>query len=1366
MAVLRSVAKTDTFEIQRQKINLLAQDLYGYVSGQNTIPVLKTEYSDGSLTAPSLTFDSDTTLGIYKDGSQRLGFAGNSKPILSLSYQGSYFAQNFYAEKRSLDTTKINIVSGGQNYQQGSYTNIDIINGTGQSAKANITVNPSGSVSNVSIVEGGYGYVVGDILTVNPADISASPTGRVIDFDVVSSGFTYVDGIDIATSGGSGTGLTVDITTSINGVPTALSGLSGGSGYITSQNVATTGGDGSGLTLDIVADPLGLIDTANVTQVGSDYFAGTYGVTGGNGNGATFSITVVNDGGIDTATLTNAGTGYTAGVQTLSGASGTGGTINVTVSTPVVDGITVSYGGNDYTQGTYTNQPTFPLLTSGDGLTVNFTVDANGQVTTASIVSPGSGYAVSDIVYVEGSSTSDFATIEITSLTTGGIIQSISVVSSGTGYTTNQILNIDGGFGGQITVNTVLGGNISTATLQSAGQDYETGDVLTILGGTDGQVTVNGTLGGGITSATINTPGNSYTFNDLVTISGGNGDAQIAVTGITGGSITSISVNQEGSGYAVGDVITISGVNNPQDKASYEIIDTSDGQGFSFTSTGITSTTPIIGNVLTGDVEAVSFTGTSGLIDDLNSDTILSDEITASTNLTTPKITSTNILEFDVTNDINISSVQTNFLDNSIINVSIESSTGNITSSGTVKSLSGLNINDITSIVDNQIETLLDNPLILKPATNKNVKIDSNRALIVPVGTQVQRPQFDAETGAIRFNTDTRQFEGYDGDINVWSSLGSVRDTDGNTFLLAEATVGANDNTFYFFNNNLNTLQLTENELIFEGIQTINSTLGELNLSDTTLSFSENLKLSSNLIETQSSGLTIKPSPGTHILIDSTTSLVIPTGTTQQRGSATTGSIRFNTSNQQFEGYGFNAWSSLGGVRDVDGNTYIIPELSAGSNENILYFYNNGFNSLQLDQTKLEFRHANTISSIDLENVLQWLPATSYDEDDLVYNGINVYKIVTSLTSGGSGPTHTSGTENNYEFIRTIYGDLNITNVNNLNINSVVNINNKLVINNTDISSVTDHITFTPFTGKNVKVDSTTSFILPVGTSLNRGLPEAGAVRFNSDTTQYEGYNGTAWTSLGGVRDVDGNTYIIPESSSGENENILYFYNDGDNTLRVTKTSLTFQTANTITSNNNILNINVNDVRYSSDTFGINSSDSNTTKVYSGKNNLDIGLKSGLTNDALIRLSGTGDIFVNTTFTEGSYTPKKVLDRSLKYFGLNDVIIETNKFTLVKGTNNFNSYNLYHPNLSHGCKLTIIAVDLTTTDKHIVDYNIIESDGTIYNVEYKGLVSNNILYNAEFDFDPSGEVRVTTTLDNSVLSDTNVAFTILKTIIK
>ena len=53
--------------------------------------------------------------------------------------------------------------------------------------------------------------------------------------------------------------------------------------------------------------------------------------------------------------------------------------------------------------------------------------------------------------------------------------------------------------------------------------------------------------------------------------------------------------------------------------------------------------------------------------------------------------------------------------------------------------------------------------------------------------------------------------------------------------------------------------------------------------------------------------------------------------------------------------------------------------------------------------------------------------------------------------------------------------------------------------------------------GLEVITAATGSEILPVGTTAERDAsPQAGYIRFNSDTGQFEGYNGTIWTAVGG----------------------------------------------------------------------------------------------------------------------------------------------------------------------------------------------------------------------------------------------------------
>ena len=52
--------------------------------------------------------------------------------------------------------------------------------------------------------------------------------------------------------------------------------------------------------------------------------------------------------------------------------------------------------------------------------------------------------------------------------------------------------------------------------------------------------------------------------------------------------------------------------------------------------------------------------------------------------------------------------------------------------------------------------------------------------------------------------------------------------------------------------------------------------------------------------------------------------------------------VRFNTSDGVFEGYSGNAWASLGGVKDVDQDTFIEAESSPGADNDELKFVTAG----------------------------------------------------------------------------------------------------------------------------------------------------------------------------------------------------------------------------------------------------------------------------------------------------------------------------------------------------------------------------------------------------------------------------------------
>ncbi|MDA1316508.1 MAG: MerR family DNA-binding transcriptional regulator, partial [bacterium] len=129
--------------------------------------------------------------------------------------------------------------------------------------------------------------------------------------------------------------------------------------------------------------------------------------------------------------------------------------------------------------------------------------------------------------------------------------------------------------------------------------------------------------------------------------------------------------------------------------------------------------------------------------------------------------------------------------------------------------------------------------------------------------------------------------------------------------------------------------------------------------TDTTYTAGNDLELSGTKFNLKSALTTVTKitglttiTPGGVLTIDDTGGLVIPAGTTAQRPTTpTTGTIRYNSSTSQFEGYATASWGSLGGLIDVDQDTYIIAENSAGADNDQLRFFTAGTERLFIGAT-------------------------------------------------------------------------------------------------------------------------------------------------------------------------------------------------------------------------------------------------------------------------------------------------------------------------------------------------------------------------------------------------------------------------------
>jgi len=338
---------------------------------------------------------------------------------------------------------------------------------------------------------------------------------------------------------------------------------------------------------------------------------------------------------------------------------------------------------------------------------------------------------------------------------------------------------------------------------------------------------------------------------------------------------------------------------------------------------------------------------------------------------------------------------------------------------------------------------------------------------------------FKVETGNIRLAGNT--ISTTTGDLNIQPATGQTNitgnlDVTGDISMQGNITIGDNTTDSVTVNADLASNLIPDADVTYDlgsntkrwryahisgfyGGNNLIMTLDSNQLNATQIAV-DNVLIRNNGLETSISGanLELQGNQTGYVDIVGEGALNVPVGTTLQRPSGITGHIRYNTTTSQFEGYAGTSWSSLGGVRDADSDTYILTELSAGSDEDRFDFYAGGVKIGEFDQ-----------NSLRVDKIKQ------YSADFVTFDDTGAIKL--PIGTDGERPT----------------GSVNVL---------------------------------------------------------------KGLVRFNTSTTQFEGHNGTAWSSLGGVRDVDNDTYIIPESTPGADEDRLDFYAGGTNVAKLDQNNL------------------------------------------------------------------------------------------------------------------------------------------------------------------------------------------------------------------
>jgi hypothetical protein len=160
----------------------------------------------------------------------------------------------------------------------------------------------------------------------------------------IVGGTGYVTAAGVATLGGQGSGLTVNVDVTVGSALTIAAGP-GGTGYVDATAVGTTGGTGSNLTVNVTTTA-GAITSIAIASGGSGYTVGDVLTVVGGGSNATFTIQTV-EGAVSSVVVADGGSGYVAGDTITVTGGGADATFEVGA---VVDGsITISAVKDWYT---------------------------------------------------------------------------------------------------------------------------------------------------------------------------------------------------------------------------------------------------------------------------------------------------------------------------------------------------------------------------------------------------------------------------------------------------------------------------------------------------------------------------------------------------------------------------------------------------------------------------------------------------------------------------------------------------------------------------------------------------------------------------------------------------------------------------------------------------------------------------------------------------------------------------------------------------------------------------------------------------------------------------------------------------------
>ncbi len=1445
-AILRFVAKTDTFETQRQKINQIATDLFNV---QTSVGEGAFSMSDGSVQQPALFFTNANDVGIFRGSGKSLYIAAEGKSVASFDSDHLTALQDFRTLISSVPTgaSGITITNGGAEYSSGVFSSIPLLGGSGTGLTASLTV----TAIEGDILNGGGGYVGGSYVSVPlaggsgtgaTADITVSPfTGSIQNGGVGGNIGANNSQIftNVSLTGGSGNGMRADITLTNAGANVSVTGVTivnQGSGYQTGDVLSAVSNTIAGVTgFQYVINGVGNVSQIQILLSDGGYQIGDIltvnnSSLGGSGSGFQFEVTGV--GIVTDASVTDGGDGYLIGDQLtvnpvelapseiwyvrmwmtqLFEFSGTLPTTGFNV------GDTLSYAGETRTIVkrflNAQNQITSVAVRAGaeDGNTIQFSAglsasDGNGNSAVVASTIARLNY------YFSLNQAGPYENIKNFTFQKNKRYIFNQANSSNISHPIRFSTTPDG-------IHTLLSGQGAQADY---GDPYEGDEVNYEYTSVDVSIIPND-----------DTPTTLYYYCS-------NGFGNPANEHIDEGGFDNregiITISGEATVSGDGLIVTVGQVNTQSN-----IVLNKDGSAVLGTTNA--SSLSLIGNLSVG--------GSQSFLGNLS---VGSNKFTVNSSTGNTFIAGSLTVDEDLSFLADAALGSTLYVDsvNNKVSVNIDPQVTPLTSELEVSGSGNIYEDVYLSSVSGN--TVIGSPTFLNQTDKLQVEgnIYSSEKVLAGALSDIQNPSItfkDYERYGLSFNPsgNSLSLTGGSGEIlkAISSDISIYRDVKFVFNEIQNVVIESGEGYTYGSYSGVQPTGGTGVGLTGTAIIAFATPVGEIVTIDN-ISAADALRAEGTYIvsgtssgsgERQSFEIVVDGSGDASVTIlnGGVNHLVGDTITISDEdiGEGGAEDLTFDVASiTSVSGSGYTSGTytsvpltggdglgAVGTVTITNGQLTSLVVTTPGTGYQVGNILSFNYLSL-LNQQGQASQSPTTTASVTITKLgaLTSFQITNYGEGYITGDVLDINVGVDTPTSQAS---IIIGTIDSTQKILINNETGNILTQSISTVGSGILVDNKLLIDSNTISSTqNEDINISPGSSSRLlSISGTGGIKVPVGTSTNR--PSAGTlgiIRYNSQTSQYEGSNGTNFISLGGVRDVDGNTYILAEKEVGANDNTLYFFTDSVNNVRLTTTELSLVTATTIASRDtqnrsewqsstaynlgeevyyqdNLYEVTLagtvgttppthttgsvidgtaeltyvssifGDLTLKAETINLEAKLSlNGLEVYSYntnnlilENSLDtiqfaFGNQSGIP-DTLLTLTDIGELKINKSAgTANAVNNITVLDKTLEFLELNDVRIESKKISLLKDTTDIGTVIIYNPDNYMSCKVVVTADNVTSDERHIIEYNVIDKGSNIIVNEYGNLDTGNELFEATFDFDPSGSVRINPTLLSSVAS--------------